>query len=87
MAVEILKPGAITLIKKSLDSVFNKPTHGFLTGRAQDILFGNVPIMCNISDFAGKALCTQLKTDAGLPDIGDGILGFSLFGTVRLFFC
>ncbi|CAH1963590.1 unnamed protein product [Acanthoscelides obtectus] len=74
------KPGALNLINKAIRSIYNNPTSIFLTAKADDILFDGVTINCAVTDFAGKALCAQLKQEAGLRHISEDELAFSLLG-------
>ncbi|ENN79079.1 hypothetical protein YQE_04461, partial [Dendroctonus ponderosae] len=47
---------------------------------AQDLLFDGVVIHCGVSDFAGKAICTNLKAEPSLTHLVEDDLGFSLMG-------
>ncbi|XP_065158178.1 sensory neuron membrane protein 1-like isoform X2 [Atheta coriaria] len=81
MAVEREKPGALALVNKALTSIYRNPTHPFLTTTVDALLFSGVDIACNVTDFAGKAVCTQLRNEAkDLIEIEPGIFRFSLFG-------
>lgn len=87
MAVEREKPGALALVNKALTSIYRNPTHPFLTTTVDALLFSGVDIACNVTDFAGKAVCTQLRNEAkDLIEIEPGIFRFSLFGPVRYLF-
>lgn len=81
-AVTIQKPGALSLLNKAIKSIFSDQTSIFLKAKAKNILFGGVTIKCGVKDFAGRAICTQLK-GAGLPQINDEDLAFSIFGAVN----
>lgn len=77
------KPGAMTLINKALNSIFSKPTTPFLTATVNEIFFDGVTINCTVTDFAGKAVCTQLKTEGSdLVEVAPNIFKFSLMGPV-----
>ncbi|XP_017775707.1 PREDICTED: sensory neuron membrane protein 1-like [Nicrophorus vespilloides] len=81
MAVERDKPSALSLVNKALNSIYRGPTTPFLTASVQDILFDGVYILCNVSDFAGKAVCAQLKMEAtDLVEVEPNIFRFSIFG-------
>lgn len=77
------KPGALSLINKAFKSIYDNPTSIFLTGKADDILFDGVNINCGVTDFAGKAICAQLRSAGTLREVDDKILAFSLLGPVR----
>lgn len=75
------KPAAIGVVGKAVDSIFHKPESLFVTAKAKDILFGGLPVDCDVKDFAGSAVCNLLKTEAKdlVPD-GENRYKFSLFG-------
>ncbi|XP_057661882.1 sensory neuron membrane protein 1-like [Diorhabda carinulata] len=79
-AVSRAKPGALSLINKAFKSVYENPTSIFLTATADDILFDGVVIKCGVTDFAGKALCSQLRESGSLKIVNEKDLAFSLFG-------
>uniref|UniRef100_A0AAR5PYB4 Sensory neuron membrane protein 1 n=1 Tax=Dendroctonus ponderosae TaxID=77166 RepID=A0AAR5PYB4_DENPD len=74
------KPGALTLANKAIKSIWSNPSSLFITVKAQDLLFDGVVIHCGVSDFAGKAICTNLKAEPSLTHLGEDDLGFSLMG-------
>nr|ALR72542.1 sensory neuron membrane protein SNMP1a [Colaphellus bowringi] len=74
------KPGALSLINKAIKSIYSDPSSIFLTAKVDDILFDGVVINCNVSDFAGKALCGQLRTAEALTKVGE-VEKFSLFSS------
>lgn len=76
------KPGALSLIGKAINSIYSNPNSIFLTAKAMDILFDGVLIKCGVKDFAGKAVCTQLKEAPDLKHVGDDDLAFSFMGPV-----
>lgn len=79
------KPGMLTLASKALSTIFGNPSSVFLTAKVSDILFNGVLINCTVSDFAAKAVCTQLKTEAeGLKFQTETEYLFSLLGPVRV---
>ncbi|CAH0560924.1 unnamed protein product [Brassicogethes aeneus] len=77
-AVTIQKPGALSLLNKAIKSIYENPSNIFLTAKAKDILFDGIVIKCGIKDFAGKAICSQLKS--ALPNLNENDLIFSLLG-------
>ncbi|XP_050507504.1 sensory neuron membrane protein 1-like [Diabrotica virgifera virgifera] len=79
-AVSRAKPGALSLINKAIKSIYANPTSIFLTAKVDDILFDGVVIKCGVTDFAGKAICTQLRGSGSLKIIDENDLGFSLIG-------
>lgn len=83
------KPAMLTLINKAINAIFRNPETPFVTAPVLDILFRGVVIDCNVNDFAGKAVCTQLRTEAkDLDHVSDTIFKFSFFGKVcKSFYC
>nr|QDD67778.1 sensory neuron membrane protein [Galeruca daurica] len=79
-AVSRAKPGALALINKAFKSVYDNPTSIFLTATADDILFDGVIIKCGVTDFAGKAICSQLRDSGSLKIVNEKELAFSLIG-------
>lgn len=78
------KPSATNLINKAMNSIFKNPPHPFLTATFREIFFDGVIVNCSVTDFAAKAVCTQLKTE-GAKDfqfIEENVFKFSLLGTV-----
>ncbi|KAK5643369.1 hypothetical protein RI129_007214 [Pyrocoelia pectoralis] len=75
------KPAMLTLINKAINAIFKNPPYPFVTAPVMDILFRGVVINCSVTDFAGKAVCTQLRTEAkDLDHVSDTIFKFSFFG-------
>nr|APC94222.1 sensory neuron membrane protein 1a [Pyrrhalta maculicollis] len=79
-AVSRAKPGALALINKAIKSVYENPTSIFLTSTADEILFDGVIIKCGVSDFAGKAICSQLRESGSLKIVNENDLAFSFLG-------
>lgn len=77
------KPAMLTLASKAINSIYRNPTSIFLTARAMDILFDGVIIKCDVKDFAGKAVCTQLKDAPDLRHVSDDELAFSFMAPVH----
>lgn len=82
--VAIQKPGALTLVNKAIKSIYSNPPSIFLTAKADDILFNGIIINCDVKDFAGKAICSQLKEAPSLEHVSENELGFSLMGPVSI---
>lgn len=81
--VAATKPAMLSLVSKAANVIYRNPTSVFLTARVKDILWDGVVINCTVTDFAAKAVCTQLKTEAKeLKHIGDNDLSFALLGPV-----
>lgn len=77
----------MNLASKALMKIFGNPETAFLTAKVNDILFDGVLINCTVTDFAAKAVCTQLKTEAeGLKFQTETEYLFSLLGPVRMVF-
>lgn len=77
----------MNLATKALTKIFRNPETIFLTAKVNDILFDGVLINCTVTDFAAKAVCTQLKTEAeGLKFQTETEYLFSLLGPVRIVF-
>ncbi|KAJ3662444.1 hypothetical protein Zmor_006794 [Zophobas morio] len=76
-AVTRTKPGMLNLVSKAINSIYRNPNSIFLTAKAMDILFDGVLIHCDVKDFAGKAVCTQLKESPDLRHVTDDDLAFS----------
>ncbi|KAF5294271.1 hypothetical protein FQR65_LT10857 [Abscondita terminalis] len=75
------KPAMLNLINKAINAIFRNPEYPFVTAPVMDILFRGVVINCTVADFAGKAVCTQLRTEAkDLEHVSDTIFKFSFFG-------
>lgn len=66
-----------------MNSIFKKPKTPFLTATFRDIFFDGVIVNCSVTDFAGKAVCTQLKTEGkDFEYIEENVFKFSLLGAV-----
>ncbi|CAG9762361.1 unnamed protein product [Ceutorhynchus assimilis] len=74
------KPGALTLANKAIKSIWSDPTSMFITVKARELLFDGIIINCGVSDFAGKAICTNLRAEPSLKAINEEELAFSLLG-------
>lgn len=78
------KPGALSLVNKALKSIYSNPTSIFLTDTADKILFDGIIINCGVKDFAGKAICSQLREASQLKHVNEDKLAFSLLGSVSM---
>lgn len=75
----------LSLASKALTTIFRNPETAFLTVKVKDILFDGVLINCTVTDFAAKAVCTQLKAEAeGLKFQTETEYLFSLLGPVSV---
>ncbi|KAJ8971698.1 hypothetical protein NQ317_014681 [Molorchus minor] len=77
-AVTRQKPGALSLLNKAIKSIYSNPESIFLTATANQILFDGVEIHCGVKDFAGKAICSQLKAEPSLRQINEDDIAFAL---------
>ncbi|KRT82424.1 hypothetical protein AMK59_3081 [Oryctes borbonicus] len=76
------KPSAMNLINKAMNSIFKNPQTPFMTATFREIFFDGVIVNCSVPDFAGKAVCTQLKTEGkDFQYIEDNVFKFSLLGS------
>ncbi|XP_031830913.2 sensory neuron membrane protein 1 isoform X2 [Nomia melanderi] len=75
------QPSAMGLINKGVDSIFKKPQTVFVKAKVRDILFDGLFVDCRVKDFAGTAICSQLKEKGeSLVPLDDDQYLFSLFG-------
>ncbi|GLH13168.1 Sensory neuron membrane protein 1, partial [Gryllus bimaculatus] len=80
-ALERTKPGMLGMIGKALPVIHRQPAHAFMTATAHQILFGGVPVSCDVSDFSAKAVCGALKKDGkDFHWVSDKEFTFSFFG-------
>ncbi|XP_025831744.1 sensory neuron membrane protein 1 isoform X2 [Agrilus planipennis] len=81
VAVARDKPAMLSLVSKALNSIFNNPPSPFITATTNEILFEGLTVYCNVTDFAGKAACAQIKSEAkNVIYISDKIFKLSFFG-------
>ncbi|XP_045479908.1 sensory neuron membrane protein 1-like isoform X2 [Harmonia axyridis] len=74
-------PALLPILAKAIKSIFRDPESMYLTDKVRNILFDGMVVNCSVSDFAGKAVCSQLKTQLpGLTEIEKNIFKFSLLG-------
>ncbi|XP_075977031.1 sensory neuron membrane protein 1-like isoform X2 [Anticarsia gemmatalis] len=83
VAVSRDKPVMLNVVGKALNGLFDTPKDLFLRVKALDILFRGIIINCARTEFAPKAVCTQLKKEpvSGLVFEPNNQIRFSLFGT------
>ncbi|XP_023315904.1 sensory neuron membrane protein 1-like isoform X1 [Trichogramma pretiosum] len=76
------RPKAMPIINKAVNSVFRNPTSLFVRVKAMDMMFNGLPIDCNVTDFAGSAVCSLLreKAEGTLQIDGPDQYRFSLLG-------
>lgn len=79
------KPAMLPLALKGVNTIFHNPESIFLTVKVKDILFDGIHIDCNITDFIGQMVCSQLKDQVKMfkKTDDDGLL-FSFFGYVSI---
>ncbi|KAJ8687761.1 hypothetical protein QAD02_023555, partial [Eretmocerus hayati] len=78
------RPSTIPIVGKAVDSIYKKPTTIFIKVKVRDLLFDGIPIDCSATDFAGAAVCGELKTqhkEFGMEVIGENQYLFSLWRT------
>nr|CAD7197008.1 unnamed protein product [Timema douglasi] len=81
LTVEKEKPGMLSLVNKAIKALYRDPQSVFMTAPVRDLLFDGVVINCTLTDFAGKAICTQLKANAkDMERVSEDIFKFSFFG-------
>ncbi|KAJ8948280.1 hypothetical protein NQ318_020765 [Aromia moschata] len=79
-------PALLSVVNRAISSIFPELQSIYLTAKVKDILFDGVQIDCRVTDFPGKAVCAQLKsqiTGLKLSHIKD-VFGFSLLGPTPL---
>ncbi|KAK9875890.1 hypothetical protein WA026_009677 [Henosepilachna vigintioctopunctata] len=75
-------PALLPILTKAIKSIFRDPKTIYLTDKVRNILFDGMLINCSVTDFAGKAVCSQLKSQLpGIKEVEKNILRFSLFGS------
>ncbi|XP_031776848.1 uncharacterized protein LOC100123085 [Nasonia vitripennis] len=77
------RPGATNIVGKAIDNILRKPNSLFEKKRVKDILFDGMPLDCTVKDFAGAALCNELKgqyKDFGLILVEENQYILSLIG-------
>lgn len=74
----------LNVIGKAINGIFDSPSDIFLRVKVLDLLFRGFIINCAKTEFAPKAVCTQLKKEVinGLVWEDNSQLRFSLFGSV-----
>ena len=77
---------ALKIINKSFDALFGKTTSIFLTTSVRKLLFDGIPINCNVTEFAAKAVCAELRKRDAFQKLDEDVLGFSFFGLVSITF-
>ncbi|XP_014231879.1 sensory neuron membrane protein 1-like [Trichogramma pretiosum] len=55
------KPTAVPIVGKAVDIIFSKPNSIFIKAKVKDILFDGLFIDCTAKDFAGAAICSEVK--------------------------
>ncbi|KAI8432032.1 hypothetical protein MSG28_004552 [Choristoneura fumiferana] len=67
------KPAMLNMINKAFAGIFDNPEDIFFRVKALDILFRGIIINCARTEFAPKAVCTALKKEANVMDVGQVI--------------
>ncbi|KAL3265256.1 hypothetical protein HHI36_009470 [Cryptolaemus montrouzieri] len=74
-------PALLNILAKAIKSIFREPKTMYLTDSVRNILFDGMKINCSVTDFPGKAVCSQLKTQLpGVKEVEKGLYSFSLIG-------
>lgn len=78
-------PALLSIVNQAISGIFRNPQSIYLTDKVKNILFDGMELDCKGTDFAAKAVCTQLRTL--IPGIKESptdknVLLFSLLGTV-----
>nr|ALR72543.1 sensory neuron membrane protein SNMP1b [Colaphellus bowringi] len=75
-------PALLSIVNKAIGPIFRDPESIYLTAKVKDILFDGVELNCKVTEFAAKAVCTQIKSQ--IPGIKSdpekSIFLFSLLG-------
>lgn len=84
IVVKKTRPPMIGIAKKAISEIFHDPKTPFLTVKVMDLLFDGVVIDCSSQEFAAKAVCAALETEAsGVKKLNDTTFSFSLFGGIN----
>ncbi|XP_058792828.1 sensory neuron membrane protein 1-like isoform X2 [Phymastichus coffea] len=78
------KPSAIPIFGKAIDSLFKKPDNLFIKTTPRAILFDGLHIDCTAKDFAGAAICDQVREkyeEFGMIKVAENEYLFSLWGS------
>ncbi|VEN39902.1 unnamed protein product [Callosobruchus maculatus] len=75
-------PALLSIVNQAIIAIF-QPKSIYITARVRDILFDGIEINCNITDFAAKAVCTQIKSMSAFKahQTKKNVFLFSVFGT------
>ncbi|XP_014206677.1 sensory neuron membrane protein 1-like [Copidosoma floridanum] len=78
------KPSAVPIIGKGVDSIFKKPSSIFIRAKVKEVLFDGFVINCTVKDFAGAAICSEVRDqyeDLKMIKIAEDVYLMSLFGS------
>jgi hypothetical protein len=79
------EPTALRFINMAIPHIFDNPSSVFVTATAKDLLFDGVTFNCTSSDFATKAVCSELRKRAhNFHRVNEDIYKFSIFGSVSV---
>ncbi|KAG5866727.1 hypothetical protein JTB14_015791 [Gonioctena quinquepunctata] len=75
-------PALLSIVNQAIDPIFRNPESIYLTDKVRNILFDGVELECRVTQFAAKAVCTQMKS--AIPGIKThpekNVILFSLLG-------
>ncbi|XP_074041317.1 sensory neuron membrane protein 1 [Leptinotarsa decemlineata] len=63
-------PALLSIVNQAIGPIFKNPESIYLTDKVKNILFDGVELNCKVTEFAAKAVCTQMKSQ--LPGIKTG---------------
>nr|QDD67779.1 sensory neuron membrane protein [Galeruca daurica] len=82
-AVTASMPALLSILNQAIPYIFHEPKSIYLTDKVKNIVFNGMELNCQGSNFASKAVCTQLKSQ--IPGVKESttqknVLLYSLFG-------
>ncbi|XP_050507509.1 sensory neuron membrane protein 1-like isoform X1 [Diabrotica virgifera virgifera] len=81
--VTATSPALLSIVNQAITHIFNEPKTIYLTDKVKNIMFNGMELNCQGSDFASKAVCTQIKSQMkGVKEspTQKNVLLFSLIG-------
>lgn len=83
MAVKRDRAPMLPLVSKAMKNIFDNPKTPFVKVKAMDILFNGLEFSCDANDFASKAVCAAIQSEAqGIRVINETYFAVSLLGHV-----
>ncbi|CAH2004640.1 unnamed protein product [Acanthoscelides obtectus] len=75
-------PALLSIVNQAITAIF-QPSSIYISVRVREILFEGIEINCNVTDFAAKAVCAQMKSLSAIKahDTKKNTFLFSVFGT------